>query len=51
MAGLYVPLEITNGAFASNDRLVVINGKTYMAIRVNCVANQAGNCFIDLGDW
>ena len=51
MAGLYVPLEITNGAFASNDRSVVINGKTYMAIKVNCVNNLAGNCFFDLGDW
>ena len=48
MAGLYVPLEITNGAFASNDRSVVINGKTYMAIRVSCVSNALGNCFFDL---
>lgn len=51
MLGLYVPLEMTNGTIASNDRSVVINSKTYMAIRVNCVANQSGNCFIDLGDW
>ena len=51
MPGLYTPLEITNGAIASNDRSVVINGKTYMAIKVNCVNNLAGNCFFDLGDW
>ena len=51
MPGLYVPLEMTTGAFASNDRSVVINGKTYMALKVNCVTNSAGNCFFDLGDW
>lgn len=51
MAGLYVPLEMTNGAFASNDRSVVINGKTYMAIRVSCNSLVLGNCFFDLGDW
>lgn len=51
MPGLYVPLEMTNGTFASNDRSVVINGKTYMAIKVNCFTNSPGNCFFDLGDW
>lgn len=51
MPGLYTPLEITNGAIASNDRSVVINSKTYMAIRVSCNSLSLGNCFLDLGDW
>ncbi len=52
MAGLYVPLEMTNGAFASNDRSVVINNKVYMTIKVACVTNQSGTCFLDItGDW
>lgn len=51
MPGLYAPLEMTNGAIASNDRSVVINDKTYMAIRVCCASVVLGNCFFDLGDW
>ena len=52
MPGLYAPLEATGSALSSNDRSVVINNKIYMAIKVACVTNQPGTCFLDItGDW
>ena len=51
MRGLVTPLESSNGFFANNDRTVVINGKTYLAIKIYCYTGY-GNCFLDItGPW
>lgn len=51
MRGLFSPLESSNGMFSSNDRTIVISGKTYLAIKLYCNASL-GNCFLDItGPW
>jgi len=51
MAGLLCPFETTNGVFPALNKTVVINGKTYVAIRiVSTAANLYGNCFFPLDD-
>lgn len=52
MPGLYAPFEAIGLAFTSNDRSIVINNKTYMAIRLGYVSIGSGVCFLDItGDW
>lgn len=51
MPGLFTPLESTGVNILSNDRTVIIDNKTYIAIRV-CSNNSGGNCWLDItGDW
>lgn len=51
MPGLWCPLESSNGYFSSNDRTIVIGGRTYMAIKIQ-PSSGAGNCWFDItGPW
>ena len=52
LPGLYVPLESTNGAFASNNRTIKINNRVFLAIKLAVYSVSTGNCFIDItGPW
>lgn len=52
MPGLYTPLEATAGFFSSNDRTVVINDRTYLAIKLMAYSGYVANCFMDItGSW
>lgn len=49
--GLYSPLESVSGAFNTNDRTVVINGKTYCAVKLMLTAGPTyGNCWFSISD-
>lgn len=53
MPGLYVPMENTQGMFASLDRSVTIDGKRYVAIKMHgSYSSNSGNCwFLFDGEW
>jgi len=55
MPGLFCPGEYINGVYPNKDRSVVIDGKTYMAFRLNVGGNLGvwGNFFLSLdqSDW
>lgn len=54
MPGLFCPGEYVNGVYPSKDRSVVIDGKTYIAFRINVgtTANYGSIWFsLDQSDW
>ena len=52
LAGVLTPNEYTNGAFYSRDKTIVVDGKRYIAYRINNSAssNQYGNCWFSLDE-